>query len=83
MKLLVTGATGQVGRELIRALAPLGDVTAPDRAGMDLADADGMRRVIRASTVRSWTANSSRLLSVISAVLIVKANYMYSKSFGG
>ena len=47
MKLLVTGAAGQVGRELMRALAPLGTVVGLDRAGMDLSDADGMRRAIR------------------------------------
>lgn len=47
IKLLVTGATGQVGRELMRALAPLGTVVGLDRAGMDLTDADGIRRAIR------------------------------------
>lgn len=38
MKILLTGATGQVGWELQRALAPLGDVVAPGRAQLDLAD---------------------------------------------
>lgn len=33
MKLLVTGANGQVGRELRRALAPLGEVVASSRDG--------------------------------------------------
>ncbi|QID16779.1 dTDP-4-dehydrorhamnose reductase [Nitrogeniibacter mangrovi] len=36
MKLLVTGATGQVGWELARSLMPLGEVVALDRAACDL-----------------------------------------------
>lgn len=36
MRLLVTGGTGQVGWELRRSLAPLGEVIAPGRAGLDL-----------------------------------------------
>lgn len=47
MKLLVTGARGQVGWELARLLAPLGDVTAIDRGAVDLADEDALRRFIR------------------------------------
>jgi len=45
--ILLTGKTGQVGHELLRALAPLGKLIAPDRAQMDLTDADSIRRVIR------------------------------------
>jgi len=37
MKLLVTGATGQVGWELARSLMPLGEVVALDRSACDLA----------------------------------------------
>ncbi|HEY0220277.1 MAG TPA: dTDP-4-dehydrorhamnose reductase [Afipia sp.] len=36
--ILITGANGQVGFELQRALAPLGKITALTRAGMDLAN---------------------------------------------
>ena len=36
MRLLVTGASGQVGWELSRSLLPLGDVIALDRRGCDL-----------------------------------------------
>jgi dTDP-4-dehydrorhamnose reductase len=36
MRLLVTGANGQVGWELSRSLVPLGDVVALDRHGCDL-----------------------------------------------
>jgi dTDP-4-dehydrorhamnose reductase len=37
MKLLVTGANGQVGWELARSLMPLGEVVALERSGCDLA----------------------------------------------
>ena len=47
MKILVTGAAGQLGRELVRALAPLGNVIAYDRRQLDLADADGLRATLR------------------------------------
>lgn len=39
MRILLLGATGQVGFELQRALAPLGEVFAPERATLDLMDA--------------------------------------------
>lgn len=38
MKLLVTGASGQIGWQLLRTLAPLGDVIAPSRNELDLSD---------------------------------------------
>ncbi len=38
MKIVVTGATGQVGFELVRSLMPLGAVVALDRAACDLAE---------------------------------------------
>ncbi|MGH8625114.1 MAG: dTDP-4-dehydrorhamnose reductase, partial [Gammaproteobacteria bacterium] len=47
MRILLTGKNGQVGWELERTLAPLGEVVALDRDGMDLADADSVCRVIR------------------------------------
>ena len=37
MRMVVTGARGQVGFELVRSLMPLGEVIALDRAGCDLA----------------------------------------------
>lgn len=46
-RILLTGKTGQLGRELQQALAPLGAVAAPGRAQMDLSDPDAIRRVIR------------------------------------
>lgn len=45
--ILLFGADGQVGWQLQRALAPLGTVRALDRAECDLADVDGVRRIIR------------------------------------
>ena len=47
MRILLTGASGQVGFELRRALAPLGEVHAFDRAGLDLADAVAVVKAFR------------------------------------
>lgn len=46
-RILVTGAAGQLGSELARALAPLGEVTALDRAGLDFAHPDEIVSVMR------------------------------------
>lgn len=48
-RILLTGGSGQVGYELIRALAPLGNVVAPTSRDLDLADADSIRRAVRAT----------------------------------
>jgi dTDP-4-dehydrorhamnose reductase len=45
--ILVTGAAGQIGHELVRTLAPLGRVVAPPRRDLDLADPAGVRRTVR------------------------------------
>jgi len=47
MKILITGANGQVGWELQRALAPLGELLALGHAQLDLADADAIRQALR------------------------------------
>ena len=47
MKILLTGKNGQVGWELARSLAPLGEIIAHDRASLDLADADAIYSVVR------------------------------------
>jgi len=47
MKILLTGATGQVGFELKRSLQTLGEVIALDRGQMDLSDLDQVRDVVR------------------------------------
>lgn len=49
MRILLTGRNGQVGWELERALPVLGEVIATDRATLDLADFDAIRRVLRAA----------------------------------
>jgi len=47
MRILLIGATGQLGWELVGALAPLGEVFAPGRARIDLEHADSVRDVMR------------------------------------
>jgi len=47
MRILVTGGNGQVGYELRRVLAPLGEVIAPGRDRCDMASADSVRACIR------------------------------------
>ncbi|MDP2808966.1 MAG: dTDP-4-dehydrorhamnose reductase [Rhodocyclaceae bacterium] len=62
MRILLTGKNGQVGWELERALAPLGEVIAFDHAGLDLADPDRIRAVVREMkpdiivNAAAWTA---------------------------
>jgi len=47
MRILLTGRNGQVGWELERTLAPLGELIATDRSTLDLGDPDTIRRVVR------------------------------------
>jgi dTDP-4-dehydrorhamnose reductase len=62
MKILITGAGGQLGRELQRSLACLGEVLACDRRTLDLANPDQLRDTVRrfapAAIVNAaaWTA---------------------------
>jgi dTDP-4-dehydrorhamnose reductase len=46
MKILLTGKHGQVGFELQRALAPLGEIVAVDHHECDLADPAAIRRLV-------------------------------------
>ena len=46
-RFLITGANGQLGFELRRALAPLGEVIALDRSGCDLSNADSIASAVR------------------------------------
>jgi dTDP-4-dehydrorhamnose reductase len=50
LRILLTGRSGQVGAELERALAPLGELSATDRSTLDLASPDAVRRVVRQVT---------------------------------
>jgi dTDP-4-dehydrorhamnose reductase len=47
MKILLTGKNGQLGFELQRALAPLGEVIAVGTQDCNLADADALRDLVR------------------------------------
>jgi len=48
VRILLTGVNGQVGWELQRTLAPLGEVIAADRSRLDLSDTAGIRRSVAA-----------------------------------
>ena len=61
--ILVTGARGQLGRELVAALAAHGDVVAVDRAALDLADADAIVRVVR-ELAPAWIVNAGAYTAV-------------------
>ncbi len=65
LRILLTGATGQVGGELLRTLA--GEVVAPGRGEMDLADAAGDFRLLR-ETIRAvrprWIVNPAAYTAV-------------------
>ena len=47
MRLLVTGATGQIGWELARSLMPLGEVIAVDRQRCDLSRPETIPAMVR------------------------------------
>ncbi len=47
MKILLTGKAGQLGFELQRSLAAIGQVIAIDRAECDLGDTDNLRQLVR------------------------------------
>jgi len=49
LKILLTGRNGQVGWELERTLAPLGEVVATDRSTLDLTNEDQIRSAVRAA----------------------------------
>ena len=62
-RILLTGATGQVGWELRRSLATLGEVVAPTREQLDLADAGAMVRLVREMSPR-WIVNPAAYTAV-------------------
>ena len=49
IKIVLIGAAGQIGSELQRTLAPLGDIVATDRSALDLVDEDAIRRTVRSA----------------------------------
>jgi len=62
-RILLTGATGQVGGELLETLKPLGDVIAPTRVAMDLSNTASVREMIRAVRPR-WIVNPGAYTAV-------------------
>jgi dTDP-4-dehydrorhamnose reductase len=62
-RILLTGATGQVGGELLETLKPLGEVFAPSRREMDLANVTSVRETIRAVLPR-WIVNPGAYTAV-------------------
>ncbi|HWB31643.1 MAG TPA: dTDP-4-dehydrorhamnose reductase [Acidobacteriaceae bacterium] len=62
-RILVTGAGGQVGGALVRTLTGLGEVVAPERAVLDLADAGTIRRVMQEVKPR-WVVNAGAYTAV-------------------
>ncbi len=55
-RILLTGASGQVGGELVRTLAALGEVVAPRRDELDMADAGSVLKFVRDIRPR-WIVN--------------------------
>lgn len=62
-RILLTGATGQVGGELLETLKPLGEVIAPSRTEMDLANMMSVQETIRAVVPR-WIVNPGAYTAV-------------------
>jgi dTDP-4-dehydrorhamnose reductase len=63
MRILLTGKDGQVGWDLQRALAPLGEVAAFGSAELDLGDPDALRAQIRALKPH-WIVNPAAYTAV-------------------
>lgn len=61
--ILLTGATGQVGGELLKLLPELGEVIAPTRSTMDLSDSQSIRETIRTIKPR-WIVNPGAYTAV-------------------
>jgi dTDP-4-dehydrorhamnose reductase len=66
VKILLLGANGQVGWELARALAPLGEVVATTRAQLDLTSEPDIRNAVRAVNP-TWVVNAAAYTAVDAA----------------
>jgi dTDP-4-dehydrorhamnose reductase len=62
-RILLTGVSGQVGGELVNTLMPLGEVVAPTRTTMDLANVASIRKMIQAVQPR-WIVNPGAYTAV-------------------
>ncbi|RMF67287.1 MAG: dTDP-4-dehydrorhamnose reductase, partial [Cyanobacteria bacterium J069] len=47
-RILITGANGQVGKELVRSLSPIGEVIAGDRTQINLAELETLKHAVHA-----------------------------------
>jgi dTDP-4-dehydrorhamnose reductase len=62
-RILLTGASGQVGGELVRLLAPMGEIVVPSRAELDLSDEASVRAMVRRVRPR-WIINPGAYTAV-------------------
>jgi dTDP-4-dehydrorhamnose reductase len=62
-RILLTGGSGQVGGELLDTLMPLGEVIAPTRTTMDLANGASVRKMIQTVQPR-WIVNPGAYTAV-------------------
>lgn len=62
-RILLTGASGQVGGELLNTLRPFGEVVAPPRSMMDLTNVESVRKMIQAVKPR-WIVNPGAYTAV-------------------
>jgi dTDP-4-dehydrorhamnose reductase len=62
-RILVTGGSGQVGGELVRSLAALGEIVAPTRNDLDLSDEASVRAMVRQIKPR-WIVNPGAYTAV-------------------
>jgi dTDP-4-dehydrorhamnose reductase len=81
-RFLVTGASGQVGGELLHTLSPFGEVIAPSRAEMDLAKADSVRAFIR-QTRPDWIVSAGAYTAVDKAESEPELAYAINRDAAG
>ena len=67
-RILITGASGQVGGELLRTLTPFGEIVAPTRAELNLSDTASIQACIRGVRPR-WIVNAGAYTAVDKAEL--------------
>jgi len=62
-RILLTGGSGQVGGELLKTLAQLGEVVAPGHGELDLSNMDAVRHIVHELRPR-WIVNSAAYTAV-------------------
>jgi dTDP-4-dehydrorhamnose reductase len=81
-RILITGAQGQLGQELQKILAPLGDVTAAGRDVLDLAQPETIRQVM-ATVQPAIVVNAAAYTAVDKAESDAEAAYACNKAGTG